>query len=156
MAVNVSATFRKDEREFNGLEAIRQELIDKPLVRHLVVAEVETIRLTTDVRDGGVITPTIKLVTVEPLEGEAAEHAKKLLDEAYHHRTGQTAPPPTLFDDGVPADDERDHQDDAQAEADQAARDPDPDGEAGTWPGDADHVDDAAAPAAGTGKRGRR
>jgi hypothetical protein len=132
MAVNVSATFRKDEREFNGLEAIRQELIDQPLVRHLVVAEVETIRLTTDVRDGGVITPTIKLVTVEPLEGDAAREAKKLLDEAYHLRTGQTAPPPTLFGDGVDVE-----MDDGEGGEGDTANGADP-AEDAAWPGDAD------------------
>lgn len=98
MAVHVSATFKKDERESNGLEAIREELINTPLVRHVIVATIETTQIITDVRDGGVKTPRVRLVNVEALDGDQAVIGRKLLDERYASRTGQTAPPPTLFD----------------------------------------------------------
>ena len=104
MTVSVSATFKKDEREYNGMEGIREDLIAKPLERHVIVAVIETIRLSTDVRDGGTITPTVRLCNVEPVFGDDAVIARKLLDAAYHERTGQTAPPATLFDDMDPED----------------------------------------------------
>lgn len=104
MTVSVSATFKKDEREYNGMEGIRDDLIAKPLERHVIVAVIETIRLSTDVRDGGTITPTVRLCNVEPVFGDDAVTARKLLDAAYHERTGQTAPPATLFDDVDPED----------------------------------------------------
>lgn len=105
MAVNVSATFKKDEREYNGLEGIREELIVEPLERRTIVATIEVTAITTNVRDGGTQTPTVRLVSVEPLSGDDALTARKLLEAAYHERTGQSAPPPSLFDEGTPGND---------------------------------------------------
>jgi hypothetical protein len=132
MAVNVSATFKKDERDQNGLEAIRASLIADPLERHIIVATIEVTQILTDVRDGGVQTPSVRLVNVEPLTGDDALTARKLLEGAYHERTGQTAPPPTLFDDG-------------QGEPDTNPVGPD---DAGLWPGDEGYVE---PPPAGDG-----
>jgi hypothetical protein len=103
MAVNVSATFRKDEREYNGLEAVREDLINRPLERVTIVATIETTAITTNVRDGGTQTPTVRLVNVEAMHGDDALTSRKLLDKVFHERTGKTAPPPSLFDDRVDA-----------------------------------------------------
>lgn len=100
MAVNVQASFKKDEREYNGLEGAREDFIESPLERRIIVATVEVTRIMRDVSDGGTETPTVRMVNVEVLGGEDALTARKLLDAAYHERTGQTAPPPTLFDEG--------------------------------------------------------
>lgn len=108
MAVNVQATFKKDEREYNGLEGAREDFIETPLERRTIVATVEVTHIDINVRDGGTQTPTVRLVNVEVLGGEDALTARKLLDAAYHERTGQTAPPPSLFDDGVPGNDAHD------------------------------------------------
>jgi len=124
MAVHVSATFKKDEREQNGLERIREALINDPLTRHTIIATIETTQIITDVRDGGVKTPRVRLVNVEAVDGEDAVIATKLLNERYAARTGQTAPPPTLFDPDV----------------DPSGLDPD---DARPWPGDA--VEDGTA-----------
>jgi hypothetical protein len=144
MAVNVSATFKKDEREYNGLEGIRDDLIGKPLERRTIVATIEVTAITTNVRDGGVQTPTVRLVSVEALSGDDALTARKLLDAAYHERTGQTAPPPSLFDDGQ--------------DPDAPPNDPTPSAE--RWPGDdgeaaPDDADDAAQDEVAA-KRGRK
>jgi len=128
-AVKIQGTFKKDEREYNGLESIGDELINSPLVRHVVVAVIETVTYEVNVRDGGTKTPKVRLVSVEPLQGDAAVHATKLRDEAYHERTGQIAPPPTLFD------------------GDQAEPPPGPEGDptAGPWPGDQGYPGEVAA-----------
>lgn len=105
MAVNVQATFKKDEREYNGLEGAREDFIETPLERRTIVATVEVTRITRDISDGGTETPTVRMVNVEVLSGMDALTARKLLDAAYHERTGQTAPPPSLFDEGVPGPD---------------------------------------------------
>jgi hypothetical protein len=142
MAVNVSATFKKDERDQNGLESIRPELIQSPLERHVIVATIEVTQILTDVRDGGVQTPSVRLVNVEPLTGDDALTARKLLDAAYHERTGQTAPPPTLFDpDDHLAEDAARVADEADsARGNPAFVEPGPD-EAGLWPGDEGYVE---------------
>jgi len=158
MAVKIQGTFKKAEKERNGLDSdeVRAIVAADPLTPIIVVAIVMPRSTEVDYEDGGSRIDKFKFQGIEVMTGDHKDAAKKLLDEEYHTRTGQTAPPPTLFDDGTPSDDDADHRD-AQAEADQAARDPDPDGESGTWPGDADHVDDdTAAPATGTTKRGRR
>jgi hypothetical protein len=95
--VSISAAFKKDSRDLNGLESIVQELIDSPLDRRVIVAMVEVIRTTIDHRDGGTRTPTVKLLQIEPLAGDVAEQAQKLLAEAYTARTGMSHEP-TLFD----------------------------------------------------------
>lgn len=117
MAVLVSATFKKDEQEFNGLEVIHDALIESPLDRRVIVAVVETIRVSKDIRAGGVETPTIRLVHVEAMTPDQAIVARKLLDAAYAARTGQAAPPPDLFEDGI----EIDRGGPVAAEADQDA-----------------------------------
>lgn len=97
MSVNIKATFKKDTRPLNGLEAIEELLVDKPLDRHVIVAVVETVRITDDVADGGTKTPTVRLVHIEPMTSEADEKAaRKLLDRA-HKARGGTPPAPDLF-----------------------------------------------------------
>lgn len=144
MAVQVQATFKKDEREYNGLEGAREDFIAQPLERRTIVATVEVTTITKDIRDGGTETPTVRLVNVEVLAGEDALTARKLLDAAYHERTGQTAPPPSLFDDGVPGHDAATH-DGEQGEADKPWDERDGDDNT-----DAPATDEVAA------KRGRR
>lgn len=105
MAVTVQATFKKDKKDFDGLGAISGDLVAEPLTRRVIVAVVEVTEIVLDVLDGGTQTPKVRLVNVEALAGDDALTARKLLDAAYHERTGQTAPPPTLFDEGTPGQD---------------------------------------------------
>lgn len=95
MTVKIKATFKKDERAFNGLSALEKELIEEPLTRHVVVGIVETSKVVRDVEDGGTESPTIRFVQLEPLEGESAVEARRFLAEAYAKRTGNQD---TLFE----------------------------------------------------------
>lgn len=97
MTVRISGTFKKDVREYNGLEHIIKQLIDSPLDRHVCVLKVETKKIVRDIADGGTEEPTVQVVHIEPLEGDDAEAAAKLLDAAYRKRTNRAeAPPDTI------------------------------------------------------------
>lgn len=96
-SVNVQAQFKKAEREFNGLGAHADQMIQAPHERITVVAVLEVSKLTTDVAEDEV-TPTVNIKLVEVMEGDAIKSARELLDAAYRARTGRTAPPETLFD----------------------------------------------------------
>lgn len=148
-AVNVSATFKKDERENNGLESIAKDLIENPMTRHVVVAVIETASVRTDYAAGGTITPTVRLVQVEPVDGADADQVRAVLDAAFRKRTGRDDnPAATLFD----ADRTVDPSVVKDVPGEPAERDP----AAGPWPGDADYPEDnAEAAAASTGGRKR-
>lgn len=116
MAVNVQATFKKESRDLDGLGAISDQLVGDPLRRRLIIAEVEVTRITKDIREGGIETPTVRWTSVEVMHGDDELDARRMRDKAYSERTGQASPPPTLFD--PPADDDRpwpgDHPDQPQ------------------------------------------
>lgn len=98
--VSISAKFAKDEAEYDGLSAISADLIGDPLTRRVVVAVIETIRITEDLKNAGRKTPTVRLVHVEALDGDDASHARDLANKQYRRRTGRTEDPQmSLFDD---------------------------------------------------------
>lgn len=123
MAVNMSSSFKKDDREYNGLEAIAETLTGDPLTRHVVVGIIETIRITRNVADGGTETPTVRFVHIEALSGGDEDQARAMLARSFKERTGRTDEAPTLFDA------------------------PESDAAAGPWPGDSDYIDTAIEPA---------
>lgn len=149
MAVGISAAFKKDDREYNGLTVLEKQLVEDVLAghpgRHVIVAVVEAHKLGMDVADQ-TWTPTVRLVNVEVLEGKEAATARDMLDQAFRKRTGrQEDPQRTLFEtDTVEGQDPT----------------------AGPWPGDADFpaaepADEAAEPATDESdgppvKRGRK
>lgn len=147
MSVKIKGTFKKDTKEYDGLGAISDQLVANPLERVLVIAELEVETYETDVKGGGTKTPKMAYTSMEVMTGDDAITARKLRDAAYHERTGQTAPPPTLFDPDEhqgpglsPAQrDEIAAEDRAEAAARGGAGDgfvePGPDA-AGVWPGD--------------------
>lgn len=147
MAVKIKATFTKDTKEYDGLGAISEELAKDPLKRRVVIAVVELTNTDVDHLNGGVRTPKVRFASIEAMSGDDEIAARKLLDAAYHERTGQTAPPPSLFDDGVPGND---------------AAGNDGEGKGGPpWPGDEDYVpppvsDAAQAEDEVAAKRGRK
>jgi len=124
MAVRIKGTFRKDTKEYDGLGAISEEIVANPLQRVTVIAELEVDKFETDVKGGGIRTPKMEYVSMEVMRGDDLVVARKLRDAAYHERTGQTAPPPTLFDEGLPGSDAHD-------------------GQAQPWPGDEGYVEPA-------------
>lgn len=102
-AVNISGTFRKDEKPYNGLAAIAKELTDrdKRLERYVVVAIIRP-HAGRWLADDGTETPTIRFDQIEVLDGEAANQARELMNEAYRARTGRGEDPqdPLPFDAG--------------------------------------------------------
>lgn len=99
-AVNISGTFRKDERPYNGLEKIADALTNKgKLHESYVVVGIVTPKFVKTNAEDGTDTPTVRFDRIEPLEGEAADAARALLDAAYQERTGRD--PQMALDFGV-------------------------------------------------------
>lgn len=88
MTVKVSAKLTKDEQPYNGLDAIRQQLVDQPEGRRYGVFLFEVKKIETEIADG-VQVPTVRLAHIEALEGVPADAARKLLEERYRERTGR-------------------------------------------------------------------
>lgn len=89
MGVNIAAQFKKDERGMNGLLPIVGELLDEPREKRFLVAEYEVVRVTEDLEDGGIKTPTIKLLHIEPMvAADAEKSAAGLIQAAYLARQG--------------------------------------------------------------------
>lgn len=79
-AVTIRPTFSKDTRPGNGLENIAPALIANTGEKHYVVGVVTFAGGSVDV--DGAITPAVKFLGIEPLEGAAADEAKRILDQA--------------------------------------------------------------------------
>lgn len=101
MAVNISATFTKDEKPRNGLVQIEDKLVDDDLLhaQYVVVATIRPKRVATDAEDG-TKTPTIRFDHIEVLVDDAdVEVARALLKRRLKDRTGlDDTPPASLFD----------------------------------------------------------
>lgn len=101
-AVTIRPTFSKDTRPSNGLEDIADELIADKTEVHYVVGVVKWAGGSVDV--DGAITPAVKFLGIEPLAGDAADQAKKILDGARkarglgHVEDLIVKTDPTLFD----------------------------------------------------------
>jgi len=101
MGVAIKAKFGKDTKAFNGLEAIVEDLLDKPLQEHYVIAKVSTVRITNDIEGGGVEVPTVSFKHIEVMLSDKEEAAaKKLFEAACKARLGDL-PQQTLFEDGA-------------------------------------------------------
>lgn len=98
-AVNISGTFKKDTRPSNGLEAIAEELIKDELRRHVVVGVVELHMVKK--APGEAPIPTVRFVAIEPLDGDAEDQGRQMLNQARNSR-GLSLVPESLFD--MPAD----------------------------------------------------
>lgn len=94
MTVRIAAQFTKDERDRNGLipaaGAIAKERHDWT---GYAVAKLDCVRVTDEVKDGGVEIPTVGIRHIELLDGEQADAVAKLLAQAYEARTGKTPIP---------------------------------------------------------------
>lgn len=101
MAVNISATFTKDEKPRNGLVQIEDKLVNDDLLhaQYVVVATIRPKRVATDAEDG-TKTPTIRFDHIEVLVDDADVAAvRALLARRLKDRTGlDDTPPATLFD----------------------------------------------------------
>jgi hypothetical protein len=97
-AVNIKGTFTRDERTDNGLESISENLVKDELARHVVVGVVELHKVTK--RPGEPPVPTIRFVAVEPLDGDAQEQGRQMLDQARKLRGLGHVADTLPFDDG--------------------------------------------------------
>lgn len=93
--VNISGTFKKDSRPDNGLESIAEDLIHNELRRHVVVGVVELHMVKK--APGEEPIPTVRFVAIEPLEGDAADQGRQMLNQARGGR-GRAVVPEGLFD----------------------------------------------------------
>lgn len=130
--VNISGTFSKDTREYNGLSRVHDQLVKDGLTRRVVVGVIETKFTKRDIAAGGVETPTVRFIAIEALDGQAAEAARDLLDAQYRERTGRqgSAVDADLISEA--------------AEAGLIEDPPEQDPTAGPWPGDAEYQDGAS------------
>lgn len=107
--VTISGTFSKDSRPSNGLEEISGQLIKDQLGLHYVVGVVQFAGASVPGPNEPLV-PRVKFLGIEPLAGDAAEDAKRILDEARKGRglgrmeDNIPVPEPTLFDFDGPAD----------------------------------------------------
>ena len=100
--VNLSGTFKKDARPFNGLTAVVDDLLDETKQRktYLVVAEVRSHGYQFTAEDG-VKTPTVKLDSIEVVLDDAdAKVVRELLERLYNARTGGEKPAELPYDQG--------------------------------------------------------
>ena len=97
MTVQVKAQFTKDDSQFNGLDAVRKELIAAPLTPRVVIAVIEVVAVTHDILTGA-DTPKVRLRQVEVLDGTPAAKAVDLMNARYSERTGRTDSQASLFD----------------------------------------------------------
>lgn len=99
-AVNISGTFKKDTRPDNGLEAIAEQLVKDELAHHVVIGIVELHKVVKE--PGEAPRPTVRFVAIEPLEGDAADQGRQMLNQARTGR-GRQVVPEDLFN--MPRDD---------------------------------------------------
>lgn len=104
MTVKVKGQWKKDTREYNGLDTDtnRKGLIEHPLQRRYAVVLLETSKVEILTQEGGTQVPTINIAHIELVEGDDAEVVASILDGAYQTRTGRAAQR-SLFDADDPA-----------------------------------------------------
>lgn len=79
-AVTIRGTFEKDSRPSNGLETIADELVADKSKVYYVVGAVKW--AGGSVSEEGDLLPATKFLAIEPLAGDSADAAKKILDDA--------------------------------------------------------------------------
>ena len=106
MAVKIAAQLTRANREFNGLDRIAQELVDQPHGTRYAVVAFEVKRVTDEV-DEGVKIPTAQIAHIEPVDADDLR-VREILAERYQDRTGKSLDgDPTLFDEVVDGDGQR-------------------------------------------------
>lgn len=79
--------------EANGLAAIARELVEHPTRRHVIVAVIDTVKVTTRV-DDATRQATVRVRRVEVIrDRDDREHLQRLLQREFERRTGQTVLP---------------------------------------------------------------
>jgi len=76
----------------NGLSSITGPLVDAPHVKHMVLIVVDCKSVSSDM-DTGEVTPTARILRIEPVTREDYGTAEKLIRRALEHRHGSTVLP---------------------------------------------------------------
>ncbi|GAA4681255.1 hypothetical protein [Phytohabitans rumicis] len=92
-AVNISGTFAKDERPYNGLEAIAEQLVDDEFGTHYTISRIKPHGYNK--KPGEAVVPVAKHEHIEVVTGDDAEWVAKKLDERYRARSEREAGPAT-------------------------------------------------------------
>lgn len=95
--VQIQAKFKKDDGQYDGLEAVAKELVDKPLSPRIVVAVIDVTNVNHNILDG-TDTAKVRFRQVEVLDGDAAARALELMNTRYGQRTGRDDSQASLFD----------------------------------------------------------
>lgn len=86
-------TAKLPEDDDNGMGAVARRMVDLPDSTVLVVAVMDTHKLTRDM-DTGIVEPTVRIQKIEPLTTDLdIEDAQRLLDAAHVRRTGRNLLP---------------------------------------------------------------
>lgn len=104
MTVKYKASFKKDTRDYDGLdhEPTRKAIIGNPLQRIYAVVALDVAKVENMVDQGGALVPQMKIVHIEPQEGDALIVVREMLDASYRARTGQPGGQASLFDQDDP------------------------------------------------------
>jgi hypothetical protein len=99
MTVKVKGQWKKDTREYNGLdvEDVRKELMAHPLQRRYALCLLELSKVEELVQEGGTKVPTISIVHIELTDGDDAAVTQEMLENRFNVRTGRR-PQASLFD----------------------------------------------------------
>lgn len=96
-AVQIQASFKKDESQYDGLASHVEDMVKNPLTPLVIVAVAEVSKLIEDPRDG-TVQPKIKIKQIELCTEADAIAATNLLQRIYGQRTGRDDSQPSLFD----------------------------------------------------------
>lgn len=97
-AVQIQASFKKDERQWDGLAPYIDEMVKNPLTPLVIVCTAEVTKLIEDPREG-TVQPRIRLTHIELCHEGNAIKATDVLNQIYGQRTGRSDSQPSLFDD---------------------------------------------------------
>jgi hypothetical protein len=98
MSDGIKLTGSLPKGDANGLGPIIGDLVDDPAALHVVLAIVDTKKITTDA-DTGEVVPTVRVRRIEALLPDDLKAARRLMERALERRTGKTVLPLTLEDD---------------------------------------------------------
>lgn len=103
MTVKTAAQLTRERVEFNGLDAIAEELVTQPLGTRYAVVAFDVKRVSDEIAEGGQKIPTVQFTHIEPVRGDLAERVREMLAERYQDRTGKSLDgDPTLLDGWTP------------------------------------------------------
>lgn len=95
--VQIKASFKKDSKHLDGLNAVASQIIANPNDRIVVVAILEPVSIVRDLLSGTEV-PRMGVRHIEVGHGETATALKGILSELYTDRTGREDTQMDLFD----------------------------------------------------------